>query len=327
MCALPSPPHRSLRAAELRRLDVTPDELRGPRWRSPFRGVHAPESQAPTDPSLQRILDAAELVPRGSALGGWAAGRLLGVAESDGLGRTGKQMEPVVIVVPDDLQHVAPRAGVRFVRSRFCAADRQCVRGIWVTTPLRTTFDLVRWSRRVEDGLVAADLMARRLGIDARRLARYAHEHPRFRGSPIVRAVLPLIDPLSRSSGESRLRYIWIVEARLPVPRCNPYLVDEIGEVFAMPDLLDVASGLVGEYDGSSRGLEEHTDDNVREEDIELHGLVVVRATSLDVGRHRARTVRRLRDGYRRATGAADGGASWGWRPGRIWNPPGSEDW
>jgi hypothetical protein len=237
-------------------------------------------------------------------------------------------MEPVVIVVPDYLQHVAPRAGVRFVRSRFLEADRMCVRGIWVTTPIRTAFDLMRWSRCVEDGLVVADLMAKRLGVDASQLSRYAREHRRFRGSPIVRAVTPLIDPLSRSSGESRLRYLWIVEARLPMPRCNPYLVDETGDVFAMPDLLDVSSGLVGEYDGSThRDLGQHTEDNVREEDIESHGLVVVRATSLDVGRHRDRTVRRLRDGYRRATSTPPGDPTWGWRPGRVWNPPVSEDW
>ena len=45
-----------------------------------------------------------------------------------------------------------------------------------------------------------------------------------------------------------------------------------------MPDLLDDATGLVAEYDGSShREASEHTEDNNREETMEGLGLVVAR--------------------------------------------------
>jgi hypothetical protein len=114
-------------------------------------------------------------------------------------------------------------------------------------------------------------------------------------GVPVARAVVELCDPRARSAGESRLRYIWIVEAGLPRPEVNPLVVDALGTVVAMTDLLDTGAGLAGEYDGSThRELEEHTSDNAREEDLEALGLVVVRATSINVGPKRLDLVRRL---------------------------------
>jgi hypothetical protein len=131
---------------------------------------------------------------------------------------------------------------------------------------------------------------------------------------PLLRRALTLMDGRSRSVGESRLRVLWVVEARLPRPECNPYLLGRLGQVVGMPDLLLVASGLVGEYDGAHhRDLEGHTLDNAREEDFEGLGLVVVRATSIDLGPRRSLTISRLRAGHFRAL-AATGPVPWGWR-------------
>jgi hypothetical protein len=184
---------------------------------------------------------------------------------------------------------------------------------------------MARWST-VESGVVGTDILARQLGVETCDVAAYADRHPRFRGVPVARAVLRLTDPGSRSSGESRLRYLWVVEAGLPRPRCNPYVVDSLGTVVAMADLLDDDVGLVGEYDGSShRTLEEHTRDNCREEDLEGLGLVVVRATSLDVGPRRLRTVARILDGHRRARDVTT--RSWGWRPSPRPRPVATVEW
>lgn len=295
-------------------LGVSPDELRGPRWRNPFHGVHAPSVADPTDPR-QRILDAVELVPSGGAIGDWSAGHLLGAGELDGRGRSGREQEDVVIIVPPTC-HPAPRQGIRFIRCRLTDDDLVEVDGVVVTGPVRTGFDLARGST-VEEGLVATDVLCRRLGLAPEPVLDYALCHPRMRGVPVSRTVLALTDPRSRSSGESRLRYIWVVVAGLRRPQCNPYVVDEAGVVVATTDLLDDDTGLVGEYDGSThRELGEHTKDNVREEGLEGMGLVVVRATSLDVGPDRARTVERLLDGARRAQ--AQTARTWGWRPGPL---------
>jgi hypothetical protein len=107
-----------------------------------------------------------------------------------------------------------------------------------------------------------------------------------------------------------------VIDAGLPSPECNPYVVDGDGVVVGMPDLLLTGCGLVGEYDGEHhRSLEAHTVDNCREEDFEALGLVVVRATSLDLGPSRRETVRRLRVGYERAQRVAHADRGWGWRP------------
>ena len=237
---------------------------------------------------------------------GWAAAHLLGASELDGRGRSGHDSEDIVIVVPRST-HLTLRAGVRYRRWTLADDDVRAVAGTRVTSPVRTAFDLARAST-VEEGLVATDIACRQLGIDPRDVEEYLQAHPRKRGVPVARAVLSLTDPRSRSSGESRLRYVWVVEAGLPRPQCNPYVLDADGAVVAMPDLLDLESGLAGEYDGSThRGLREHTEDNAREECLEDLGVVVVRATSLDLGPARARTVGRLLAGQRRAASADPG--------------------
>jgi hypothetical protein len=302
----------SLPTAALRELGVTRGELAGPRWRTPFRGIHTP-AVAPGAAPLQRIHDAAPLVPAGAAIGGWAAGYLLGAHDLDGRGLDGRQREAVVILVPRSC-HLRDRDGVRFVRTSLADDDRRDIDGIPVTGLVKTTFDLAR-SRDLEGAVVAADAMARQVGVDPLSVREYARRHPRMRGVPVARRALDFADPRSRSVGESRLRVLWVVDVGLPIPQCNAYVVDVEGIVVAMPDLLDVESGLAGEYDGGThRELAGHTSDNVREEGLEDLGLVVVRATSLDVGAYRTRTVRRLLDGHRRACAVTS--RAWGWRPG-----------
>jgi hypothetical protein len=301
---------RALRTQDLRALGTGRGELDGPRWRAPFRGVHTPVLTNP-HAARQRIYDAAELLVPGAAVGGWAAAHLLGAASLDGLGLDGRREEPVVLLTPTR-QHPCPRPGVRVFRSSLGPDDVIDVDGIPVTSPLRTAFDLARGTT-VERGLVAVDAFARAARLDLVAFERYVRRHPRYRGVPVARAVVELCDPRARSGGESRLRYIWIVEAGLPRPEVNPLVVDALGTVVAMTDLLDTGAGLAGEYDGSThRELEEHTSDNAREEDLEALGLVVVRATSINVGPKRLDLVRRLHVGHERALTTP---GSWGWSP------------
>jgi len=304
-------PQVSLRTTDLLALGVTKKELRGPRWRAPFFGVHSPVVPDPAA-AAQRVLDAAELVPAGGAFGGWAAGWLLGATDLDGRGRSANESADVVVMVPRR-HHPTPRDGIRYVRCQLTDDDLSTVDGLVVTNAVRTAFDLARGSN-VEEGLVATDVLCRALGLAPARVLDYAPRHPRLRGSPVARTVLSLADPRSRSTGESRLRYIWVVLAKLPRPQCNAYVVDEHGTVVAMPDLLDDGTGLAGEYDGSGhREASAHTDDNDREERLEALGLVVVRATAIDVGPRRQRTVARLLAGQARARPVTN--RSWGWRP------------
>ena len=316
---MPPPlPQRALRTALLLETGVTRGELAGPRWRAPHRGVRSPQVAQPDDP-LQRIYDAAELVPPGGALAGWAAAYLLGATDLDGRGRSGRDREPIRIVIPREL-HLVPRERVVYWRSVLGPGDVREVGGIPVTAPLRTAFDLAR-THPLENAVVALDVIGRQLGVAPAAVDEFLRAHRRFRGVPVGLRAAGLADPRSRSCGESRLRVIWIVDARLSRPESNPLVVDGDGVVVAMPDLLDTGTGLAAEYDGSGhRELSAHTHDNAREEEMEGVGLIVVRATSLDVGPRRQATVRRLLDGHRRALALDQSSRSWGWRPSRL--PP-----
>ena len=305
---------RSARTGDLLALGVSRDDLRGPRWRAPFRGVHSPALGAPVT-ALQRIYDAAELLPAGGVLGGWASAYLLGARELDGAGASGQTVEAVTCVVPRQC-HLADRGGVRYFRADLGDEDRVAVDGVPVTSRIRTGFDLARWAS-LEDGVVALDVMARQTGLDPLAVVGYVREHPRLRRAPAARRAAHLADPGARSTGESRLRVLWLLEAGLPQPVCNAYVVDAVGEVVACTDLLDPRTGMCAEYDGPThRTLEGHTSDNSREEALEDLGLVVVRATSVDLWRrNRPATARRLQRAHARAALANAGPASWGWRP------------
>jgi AbiEi antitoxin C-terminal domain len=264
---------------------------------------------------MQRIFDAAATLPPDGVVGGWAAAYLHGARDLDGKGFQGIGRAPLPLLLPRRL-HLADREGVVHWRGPLDTADVVDVRGMRVTSPVRTAFDVARRSRTLEGAIVALDVMGRQVGVTATDVERYGTGHRRARGLPLLRRALPLVDARSRSVGESRLRFLWIVSAGLPRPECNPYLIDKLGQVVGMPDLLLVVAGLVGEYDGAHhRDLRAHTLDNGREEDFEELGLVVVRATSLDLGQRRSVTIRRLDTAYHRALAVA-GPSTWGWQPG-----------
>ncbi|MEH3033283.1 MAG: DUF559 domain-containing protein [Aeromicrobium erythreum] len=103
----------------------------------------------------------------------------------------------------------------------------------------------------------------------------------------------------------------------------NVPLFDPFGRLIAVADLLDPETGLVIESDGAHhREAERHAADNVREERLEDHGLVVARVTHLD---HRGRwdLAGRLRSAQRRAV-ALERPRTWTTTPPAWWStwPP-----
>lgn len=295
-------------------LGVGRRELAGRRWMSPYRGIHVPTVPGERSPT-QRVYDVAELLPAGAAIGGWAAAHLLGVQELDGRGRDGLRREPVLMALTPPAQ-VRHRDGITLLRSRLDDGDTVEVDGITVTSAIRTAFDLARLGT-ARESVVALDAVCRALRVDPLAVAAYIEEHRRYKGVPRARWAVQLCDPRARSTGESRLRLVWMLDAGLPRPEPNPRISTLDGHLLGIADLLDVEAGLVGEYDGGGhRDLDQHTADNAREEWLEAAGLVVVRATAVDVRRSaRARTVARLHAGRRRGMARDRAADRWTWRP------------
>jgi hypothetical protein len=193
------------------------------------------------------------------------------------------------------------------------------VEGIPITTPVRTAFDLARHGPLVR-GVTALDVLARGRPEFLEAVAAYVDDRPGWRGVPTAREALRLASPRSRSPRETVFRVFWVVECRLPAPEVNACIRDGTGFLLGMGDLLDVTSGLLGEYDGAGHRQEaQHAADNAREEGLEEGGLTVVRVSNIDLEGHRVRTRQRLLTGRRRALRASRG--DWTWSPGPMPQP------
>ena len=304
---------RPRRAAEWKASGVG-GELAGRLWTPVQRGVHAWLPDDVTEPTT-RILAVAALMPTGAALGGWAALRWLGVTALDGRTGPGAATLQPVTVCTGPVARMRKRAGIDVDRSTLLRVDLTEHLGVRVTTAVRSCLDVMRrWG--VEEGLVAADAAVRAGLTCTDRLAAGLTRLIGLPGVPRARLAVSLVDGRAESPPESRLRYLWVVEAGLPVPLVNPSVVDRQGSFVARTDLLDPQSGMVGEYDGAHhRELARRTADNVREEDLERLNLTVARATALDLWAHRDRLVARLRETHRRSSQRDRTRDAWGLRP------------
>jgi hypothetical protein len=283
-------------------------EVAGSLWRSPYRGVHAWAGTDPDDP-LQRVYDAAPLLPSSGAVGGWAAARLGGAHELDGRGASGRDQQPVMLCLPRDVR-VRRGPDVRPFRSRLDPEDVTEVCGVRATRPLRTAFDLAR-TQPYREAVVAVDYLARGRPEFLGHLAEYARQHRHLRGCRRVLQVVQRASPRSKSAGETRLRLLWTLDAGLPEPEVNPEVRWGDGFLLGMPDLLDLAAGIAGEYDGAGhRAADQHASDNAREEGLESAGLVVVRFGGVDLGPRRTHSLARLSSARRRGL-ATDGPRQW----------------
>jgi hypothetical protein len=210
---------------------------------------------------------------------------------------------------------------IRPFRSHLDDSDVTEVCGVRLTRPLRTAFDLARTEPLVQ-AVVAVDYLSRGRPDFLADLLTYSQDHSALKGAHHALAAVRRATPRSRSSGETRLRLLWTLDAGLPEPVVNPSVRLLDGFLLGMPDLLDPEIGYAGEYDGAGhRDPDQHARDNVREEGFEGGGLVVVRFGSIDLGPARRRSVARLEAGRRRAVEAARSPRLWTWEEGPLPDP------
>lgn len=133
--------------------------------------------------------------------------------------------------------------------------------GVRVTTPLRTACDLGRLLH-VDQALAAMDSLAALRCFTLDELALATLRFRRYRGVVQLRVLVPLVDPMAQSPGESVLRLRWI-QAGIPRPRCQvPVRAPDGGRYYLDLGLEDRLFG--AEYDG-----EEFHDDGAVEHDAD----------------------------------------------------------
>jgi hypothetical protein len=154
--------------------------------------------------------------------------------------------------------------------------DVMRVVGVRVTTPLRTALDLGCVLRR-PDALAAMDMFARLHGVTREHLEASLPRYRRRRGVVQLRGLVPLVDGLSESSGESRTR-LAVHDAGLPPPVLQHW-VHHHGEPLFRLDLAYPKHRVAVEYDGEDwhdRTQEQRDADRARRTWLEQHGWTTI---------------------------------------------------
>ncbi|MGO4256814.1 type IV toxin-antitoxin system AbiEi family antitoxin domain-containing protein [Marmoricola sp. RAF53] len=176
------------------------------------------------------------------------------------------------------------------------------LRGIRVTTPLRTACDLGRLLHR-DSALASMDALLRLGSFDQDELCQEVERFKGYRGVRQLRAFAPLTDPGSESFGESVLRLRWY-DAGLGVrPETQIQVAHPWSGETAYLDLGSREWRYAAEYDGAAfHGPEQREHDETRRAWIAEHcdfEVDVFRRDDL-FGRNQ-RAEQRLRDGIYRA--------------------------
>lgn len=241
-------------------------------------------------------------LPGRGAVAGWAATRACGVEDCDGLDSDGRTLLDVPLCL--GRQRVRGGDGVELWFDPLPEEDVVEIDGIRFTRPARTCLDRMRRADDLREAVVVVDQMAHAGLVKLPDMAAYADARAGWRGIEQAHRALRLSDPMSRNGWETRMRMVWVLDAGLPTPMCNPPIFDLYEGLLGFPDLFDPTAGVVVEYDGSGhRESRQHDQDNKREEVFEDHGLVVARVSRADLADRRAladRMARTRRRGLRR---------------------------
>ncbi len=250
-------------------------------WVTTSRGIHLPSAVA-EDPGLAAIATAAAAMGEFNALGGWAALAVHGVRYFDV-----RDYGPKVLVHCLPGSRLRARPMITPFQGLVLPDELVGSEGFTTTTIARAAFDEMRMARSLDDAIVVADMASSRIcGGGRTSLAAIEHvigSHHKVRG--IVRATEAIAWASERSASpwETRLRLRAVRDVGLKGVLVNAPVFDLAGGLLGVADLIDPANALVLESDGSQhREIDNHRDDNEREEKFEDAGLAVARFTAQD---------------------------------------------
>ncbi len=217
---------------------VTPDRLRGPRFRRLLPDVYC-GTDAPADLML-RSLAAYRLVEGRGVLSGHSAAAVL-----DAHCAPRPDVPAEVTVLGGGLR---TRPGLVVHRNRLHPGELTQVGDVRCTTPLRTAFDLAR-DPNLREAVVAVDRLANRHRFNPDLLLNFCVRYRGRRGVARLPEVLSLATPYSGSPMETRLRLL-IVDAGLPRPQVQWVVQDPDSRTAVWLDLAWPELMIGVEYEG-----------------------------------------------------------------------------
>jgi hypothetical protein len=273
----------------------TRKQARGPGWRRTSRGLFVP-ADVSDDLVEQRILEASA---RGGVVTGWAALRLHGGGFFDGLARDGVSRLPVPLAACSE--RFGSGDGAVVVADRIPPDDVTVVHGIQCARVERALFDEMRRIGELREAAVAIGAACAARLTTVARMRTYAATRRWYRDVRMAREAVELAVEDCRSPQEDRFRILWECDAGWGRPLINRAVLDDRGRLVAIPDLLDVKRGVVGEYAGADhRDIDRHEEDIEREAALRAVGLEYVEVVGRDL-RNRERVIRRMEQAAERA--------------------------
>jgi hypothetical protein len=218
---------------------LTASALRGPRYRRLLPDVYAP-AELDADLALRARAGYLWASRHSGVLGGWAAAELFAT-------HCAPAGAPVEVVLPD--ARVRTPAGLVVYRDRLAEDERRTYRGVGLTTPVRTAYDLARRCSLAE-AVVAVDALAGRFGFAPAEILGLARRHRGARRTLRLPEVVALAEPLAASAMESRLRLV-LVLGGLPRPAVQYRVPDRRAYVVATVDLAYPEQLIAIEYEGA----------------------------------------------------------------------------
>lgn len=281
---------------------VSPSSLRGPLFRSLFRGVHI-HASVPAQPLIRT--EAALMVhPPGAFASHASAGRVHGMPLPP------LPEEHVSVFRKDDRR---PRPGIR---PHVAALDTpvEVVHGIPVSAPAHTFLELAELLGLV-DLVVVGDWLVRVKRVSPPGLRDFCERSSRPGARRARRAASYVRDKVD-SPMETRLRML-IVLAGMPEPEVNVEILDERGRVLYRFDLSYGDLRIAVEYDGRQHreDLDQWDHDTDRREWLDAHGWLLVPVFSRGIYRDPEKTVRRVEAALRSRGAVLPRRLSDDWRP------------
>jgi hypothetical protein len=240
-----------------------------------IRGVYV-DSSTP-DNLITRAAAAALILPPGAALARRTAAWVFGV-DTLAMGNH-LVLPPIDLLAPEGFA-AARRSGCAGRSAKLAEGDLVEIRGLVVTSPLRTTMDLLRWLER-PDALAAADAMLHAGLLTKDELLDGLRRFAGYRGIAQARELAELTEPATESPMESRTR-LRAVDAGFPRPEVQISVYDGQGLLLGRLDMgyREWCKGI--EFDGDEHHSSEldRSHDERRRGRFETHGwdiLVVTR--------------------------------------------------
>jgi hypothetical protein len=230
---------------------VIPERAMRTLYEPVYPGVYVPWGVAPS--AVERAKAAWLWSRRRGTVAGQSAAAMLGTKWVDG-------------AQPAELIHDnrRPPGGLIVHTDPLATDETLTVDGVSVTTAARTAFDIGRHTRSRLRAVQRLDALVNVTDVKLTDIEAVMAAHPRARGMPRLRRILPLVDGGAESPQETLTRLV-LIDAGLPRPRTQIKVYDGYGGFVARIDMgyEDVLVGV--EYDGPQHW----TDPAVRQADID----------------------------------------------------------